>query len=155
MILLFLDASIDAPPTIVDALEEDLAKNTGEIEVIESSVGEANIFGLHGRRVVLIPQDSDKTPQSIQDVFSPQSQPLQGHTSRHARDLSPAVTPCVPSRVDPPDSPDEDHGSEGVFDNLMDSDEELEFEENLLRGNTVPGVRVSRIDSPHFVRRRL
>ena len=30
--------------------------------------GEANIPGLHGRRVVLVPQDSDGTPQSIQDV---------------------------------------------------------------------------------------
>ena len=69
------------------------------------------------------------------------------------RDLSPAVTPCVPSWVDPPDSPvlgDEDHGLEGVFDNLMDSDEELEFEENLLRGNssTVPGVPIQNRFSP-------
>ena len=30
--------------------------------------GEANIPRLHGRRVVLVPQDSDGTPQSIQDV---------------------------------------------------------------------------------------
>ena len=35
----------------------DLAKNTGEIEVVEAR--EANVLGLHGRRVVLIPQDSD------------------------------------------------------------------------------------------------
>ena len=80
-------ADVDTPPTIVDAFEEDLAKNTGEIEVVESSDREANILGLHGRRVVLVPQDSDCTPQSIQDVFSPQSQPLQGHTWRQARDL--------------------------------------------------------------------
>ena len=30
--------------------------------------GEAHIPGLHGRRVVLVPQDRDGTPQSIQDV---------------------------------------------------------------------------------------
>ena len=30
--------------------------------------GEANIPGLHGRRVVLVPRDRDGTPQSIQDV---------------------------------------------------------------------------------------
>ena len=40
------------------------------------------------------------------------------------------------------------HGLEGVFDNLMDLDEELEFEENLLRGNTVPGVRLQNRFSP-------
>ena len=33
------------------------------LEVVES-----NIFGLHGRRVVSVPQDIDGTPQSIQDV---------------------------------------------------------------------------------------
>ena len=48
-------ADVDAPPTIVDALEEDLAKNTGEIEVVESSTREANVFGLHGR----LPRDVD------------------------------------------------------------------------------------------------
>ena len=39
-------ADVDAPPTIVDALEEDLTKNTGEIGVVEAR--EANVFGLHG-----------------------------------------------------------------------------------------------------------
>ena len=48
-------ADVDVPPTIVDALEEDLAKNTGEIEVVESSTREANVFGLHGR----LPRDVD------------------------------------------------------------------------------------------------
>ena len=60
------------------------------------------------------------------------------------------MTPCVPTWIDPPDSPDEDNGLEGVFDNLMDSYEELEFEENLLRGNssTVPGVPFQNRFSP-------
>ena len=66
------------------------------------------------------------------------------------RDLSPVVTLCVPTWVHPPDSPDlgdQDHGLEGVFDNLMDPDEE---EENLLRGNssTVPGVPLQNRFSP-------
>ena len=53
----------------------------------------------------------------------------------------------MPTLVDPPDSLDEDHGLEGVFDNLMDTDEEMEFEENLLRG-TEPGVRLQNRFSP-------
>ena len=80
------------------------------------------------------------------------------------RDWSPAVTPCVPMSVDPLDSHvsgDVDHGLEvSVFDILMDSDEELGFEENWVRGNssTVPGVPLQNrfsplVESP-IVRRR-
>ena len=60
----------------------------------------------------------------------------------------------MPTWVDPPDSSvpgDVDLGMEvSVFDNLMDSDEELEYEENLLRGNssTVPGVSLQNRFSP-------
>ena len=55
--------------------------------------------------------------------------------------------------VDPPDSLvpcDSDHEEVSVFDNLMDSDEELEFEENLRRSNssTVPGVPLQNRFSP-------
>ena len=55
--------------------------------------------------------------------------------------------------VDPPDSLvpcESDHEEVSVFDNLVDSDEELEFEENLRRGNfsTVPGVPLQNRFSP-------
>ena len=55
--------------------------------------------------------------------------------------------------VDPPDSLvpcESDHEEVSVFDNLMDTDEELEFEENLRRGNssTMPGVPLQNRFSP-------
>ena len=53
------------------------------------------------------------------------------------RDGSSTVIPCVPTLVDPPDSlvPCDVDLEVSAFDNLMDPDEELEFEEILLRGN--------------------
>ena len=45
----------DPPADLFDCLVQDLQ-------------GEGAILGLHGRRVVLVPQDSDGTPRSMQDA---------------------------------------------------------------------------------------
>ena len=124
-------ADVDAPPTIVDALEEDLAMTTGEIEVVgdasepmatrlathhelrdagvvmplfqppllevfESLDREANILGLHGRRVVLVPQDSDGTPQSIQDVRTEDDASLVVRPEEFNLGVGEAENPCPP-----------------------------------------------------------
>ena len=52
----------DPPADLLDCLEQDLN-------------GEGEILGLHGRRVVLVPQDSDATPRSIQDVSAESLEP--------------------------------------------------------------------------------
>ena len=50
-----------------DAVPADF-RSGNRFAAVADSDGETNIPGLHGRRVVLVPQDSDGTPQSIQDV---------------------------------------------------------------------------------------
>ena len=88
--------------------------------------------------------------QSLRGRFPFTESPV--HVPRHSRTVVEAGSEGC-TLVDPLDSfvPCE---SDHEFDNLMDSDEELEFEENLRRSNssTVPPVPLQ--NSPHWLSRR-
>ena len=127
-------------------------------------VGEASHPGLlrrcpgGARRVRYISSDEEPLIPSGRNVvprLSSAESVVDISPSQNFQSTAPATPGAVVEAgtwVDPPDSlvPCDSDLEVSVSDNLMDSDEELEFEENLLRGNssTVPGVLLQNRISP-------